>query len=189
MSVRLKASAVELGHHAAHLHQDALGTYVARDAPGAHAHGIYNAIRRRRTGRLQRRAHRLHNYGGRWKPEHDQSPLRRGGGEISGRVQFHQRRTDPISRVLRDAAVGIRQCRRLLPAVVVSVVRRPVARWYGRAARRVASTCRHCGRGSVRPSRSRRRTRANQKQQRCRDKHDRRSSPVGPLDKDSHPDH
>ena len=73
MSVRLKASAVELGHHAAHLHQDALGTYVARDTPGAHPHGIYNAIRHRRTGRLQRRAHRLHNYGGRRKPEHDQS--------------------------------------------------------------------------------------------------------------------
>jgi hypothetical protein len=189
MSVRLKASAVELGHHAAHLHQDALGTYVARDTPGAHAHGIYNANRHRRTGRRQRRAHRLHNYGGRRKPEHDQSPLRRGGSEISGRAQFHQRRTDPISGALRDAAVGIRQCRRLLPAVVVSIVRRPVARWYGRTARRVASTRRRWRRGSVRPSRSGRRTRTHQKKQRCRDKHDRRSSPAGPLDKDSHPDH
>ena len=108
MSVRLKASAVELGHHATDLHQDALGTYVARDTPSAHAHGIYNAIRRRRTGRLQRRAHRLHNYGGRRKPQHDQSPLSRGGREISGRAQFHQRRADPISSVLRDAAVAIR---------------------------------------------------------------------------------
>ena len=82
--------------------------------------GIYNAIRRRRTGRLQWRAHRLHYHGGRRKPEGKQSPLRRGGGEISGRAQCTSAgriRTAASSATRRSASESAVGCfQRLLSA-------------------------------------------------------------------------